>query len=61
MADRIQSNPKLDISHTPSGGSNGGDGSIDSKSDTGTSAELIHINSMGDTVKAPKEFPSQNA
>jgi len=59
--DRIKLNPSLDISSRPSGGSNGGDGSLDSRSDTNTSAELIHVDSEGVTRKAPVEFPSQNA
>jgi hypothetical protein len=63
MADlgRIPLNPRVEITSRPTGGSNGGNGALDSRDDTGTSAELIHIDSNGETRKAPVEFPSQNA
>lgn len=56
--DRIKLNPKLDISHTITGGSGGGDGTAESGKGSGLEAELVRIDSLGKTIRAPREFPS---
>jgi len=52
----------LPIQTTVEGNGNGGDGTLDSRSDTGgMDAELIRIPNVGKEIAGVKEFPSNNA